>query len=214
MLYLHGHSYLLPTSQMRAPAEVGKQRILEVKGGWFSTFSPHVLIWEWLLWKSGTSLQLKIIQNHFSVWLLCVLLRSFPHMHELSGCTVTCNVLLLLGACRSLAIVVWPHGWGSSLQGFEEECVSSLFPFRSWIGSPSNQTLAFFTIKIHVAIRLCTTNTATPHTPALLRSAQLSGEWRCIEASCIKLSLSGQRRRGTVGASPVLTQSVCSSNWC
>lgn len=49
---------------------------------------------------------------------------------------------------------------------------------------------------------------------ALLRSAQLSGEWRCIEASCINLPLSGQRHRGTVGASPVLTQSVCSSNWC
>lgn len=50
---------------------------------------------------------------------------------------------------------------------------------------------------------------------ALLRRAHSSGEWCCIEASCAKLPpLSGQRHRGTVGASPVLTQSVCSSNWC
>lgn len=43
-------------------------------------------------------------------------------------------------------------------------------------------------------------NKHSPPPPASLRCAQLSGECRCLEASCIKLPHSGQRRGGAVGA--------------
>lgn len=84
---------------------------------------------------------------------------------------------------------------------FEEECVSSLFPFHSWIVRRPlpYQTLASF--RRSSMLPSGYTQQTLPHAPpALLRCAQLSGECRCFEASCIKLPLSGQRHGGTVGA--------------
>lgn len=115
--------------------------------------------------------------------------------------SVTCNLLL--------------PAWGLSLPAscsltpllqviivaFEEERVSSLFPFHSWIVRHPHpyQTLASFRRSSMLPSGYTQQTLPTPLRP-YYTVAQLSGECRCFEASCIKLPLSGQRHRGTVGA--------------
>lgn len=108
----------------------------------------------------------------------------------------TCSLLLSFPVPSSLTPLLQVI-----IAAFEEERVPSLFPFHSLNGAPPHPVpnTGFLLKKFHVAVRLRTTNTPHPP-PALLRRAQLSGECRCLEASCIKLPHSGQRHRGTVGA--------------
>lgn len=108
----------------------------------------------------------------------------------------TCSLLLLFPVPSSLTPLLQVI-----IAAFEEERVPSLFPFHSLNAAPPHPVpnTGFLLKKFHVAVRLRTTNNPHPP-PALLRRAQLSGECRCLEASCIKLPHSGQRHRGTVGA--------------
>lgn len=80
--------------------------------------------------------------------------------------SVSCNMLPPLRACCSLALEVWPFCCRSSLHS-EEECVSSLFPFDSWIRPPQTKhcLFFFFTTKPVLLSGLCTTNTPQPPRP-------------------------------------------------
>lgn len=93
---------------------------------------------------------------------------------QLSGCIVACNMLRPLGACCSLAIVVWPRCCRSLLGLSRGVC--SLFPFHSWMGSPSNQTLAFFTTRSMLPSH-CIPETA-PAPPGLITPRTF--EWRVM----------------------------------
>ncbi len=135
------------------------------------------------------------IQDHsesFFHWLLHFRLcdytnKLFPHGHQSSSCTVTCNMLLLLGA-RGSALICGLCSLTPQLQVITE-ALRSVSPLCSPLAHEweSPQTKHWLSSqqdpRCHQAIY--PKHSLPPHPPAFLHTAQLSGKRCCIEASCI-----------------------------
>lgn len=80
---------------------------------------------------------------------------------QLSGCIVACNMLRPLGACCSLAIVVWPRCCRSLLGLWRGVCLLFV-PFSLLNGIPFKSNTGFLHNKIYVAVTLYTRNSPSP----------------------------------------------------
>lgn len=152
MLNLHGHSYLLPTSKMRVPAEkVNKKKFLKWKADEYMLFSCFnvgmIIIAHGVNSRFFKKISLFCLPLVFPFYAVTPNKQSPPpHMYESSCCTVTCNMLLPLGARCSLACVVWPRCCRSSLGLWGGVCL--LFVSLSLMnGNPLKPNTAFSSLQ-------------------------------------------------------------------